>query len=177
MIHDLQFTIPQLLPYINWTYFNHTWGVSPTDARQLRAEADQMLRQWTAQGRHAMFRVALLPANSRDEDIIIPPTPDTHWSGTIPLLRQQHPPYLCHADYFPPVGTTPHTIGIYATTVPFAIEGLLAQTLADRLSEAAAELGHQHTRRHLWGYAPDEDLTPQELFAEPPNTTKAHAPP
>ncbi len=166
MTHDLQFTIPRLLPYINWIYFNHTWRVSPADAVHLRAEADHILQQWATRGHHANFRVALLPANSDGEDIIIPSTPDNHWSGSIPLLRQQHPPFLCLSDFFPPVGTEPHTIGIYASTVPFAVDGLLEQTLADRLSEAAAELGHQHTRRRLWGYAPDEDLTPQELFAE-----------
>ena len=43
---------------------------------------------------------------------------------------------------------------------------LLAQTLADRLAEATAEMGHQEVRRRLWGYAPDEAFSPEELFQE-----------
>lgn len=166
MTHDLQFTIQQLLPYINWVYFYHTWGIKEESASELRNEADTVLRQWADEGRHANFRVSLLPANSDGEDIVITSSYEGGWNGIIPLLRQQHPPYLCLADFLPPAGMEPQTIGIFASSVPFDVQGLLEQTLADRLAEAAAELGHQQTRRELWGYAPDENLTPQELFAE-----------
>ena len=166
MTCDLRFTIRQLVPYINWVYFYHTWGIKEESAGELRSEADAVLQQWADEGRHADFRVSLLPANSDGEDIVISSPADGEWNGIIPLLRQQHPPYLCLADFLPPLGMEPQTIGIFASSVPFAVNGLLEQTLADRLAEAAAELGHQHTRRELWGYAPDENLTPQELFAE-----------
>ena len=43
---------------------------------------------------------------------------------------------------------------------------MLAQTLADRLAEAAIEKTHQYVRTTLWGYAPDERLSPNELFSE-----------
>lgn len=166
MTYNLQFTIQQLVPYINWVYFYHTWGIKEEAAGELRSEADTILRQWADECRHADFRVSLLHANSDGEDIIVSSPADGAWNGTIPLLRQQHPPYLCLADFLPPLGMEPYIIGIFASSVPFAVNGLLEQTLADRLAEAAAELGHQHTRRELWGYAPDEKLTPQELFAE-----------
>jgi 5-methyltetrahydrofolate--homocysteine methyltransferase len=42
----------------------------------------------------------------------------------------------------------------------------MAKALADRLAEAFAELLHARVRRELWGYAPDETLSPQELLAE-----------
>ena len=45
-------------------------------------------------------------------------------------------------------------------------EGLEESLVADRLAEATAELGHLQTRREWWGYAPDEHLTLDELFAE-----------
>jgi len=166
MTHNLQFTIQQLLPYINWVYFYHTWGIKEESASELRNEAGTVLRQWADEGRHTNFRVSLMPANSNGEDIVITSSYEGGWNGIIPLLRQQHPPYLCLSDFLPPAGMEPQTIGIFASSFPFAVQGLLEQTLADRLAEAAAELGHQHTRRKLWGYAPDEDLTPQELFAE-----------
>lgn len=43
---------------------------------------------------------------------------------------------------------------------------LLHQTLADRLAEATAEKVHEMVRRELWGYAPHENLTLDELFNE-----------
>ncbi len=42
----------------------------------------------------------------------------------------------------------------------------MEQTVADRLAEATAECGHELVRRQIWAYAPDENLQPQELFAE-----------
>ncbi|MCD7721609.1 MAG: 5-methyltetrahydrofolate--homocysteine methyltransferase, partial [Prevotellaceae bacterium] len=41
---------------------------------------------------------------------------------------------------------------------------LLSQTLADRLAEATAEKAHEEVRKRLWAYAPDEQLTPEQLF-------------
>ena len=166
MTYDLQFTTQQLVPYINWVYFYHTWRIQEQSASELRSEADAILQQWADEGRCAKFRVSLLPANSDGEDIIISSPRTGDWNGIIPLLRQQHPPYLCLSDFLPPASMQAQTLGIYASSVQFTVQGLLEQTLADRLAEAAAELGHQHKRRKLWGYAPDENLTPQQLFAE-----------
>ena len=57
-------------------------------------------------------------------------------------------------------------MGIFTATTPFDVSGLLEQTLADRLAEAAAERGHEIVRKEIWGYAPNESLTPNDLFAE-----------
>ena len=43
---------------------------------------------------------------------------------------------------------------------------ILSQALADRLAEALAEHMHERVRRELWGYAPDEALTAEELIRE-----------
>jgi cobalamin-dependent methionine synthase I len=43
---------------------------------------------------------------------------------------------------------------------------MMAQLLADRLAEAAAELLHLEVRRSYWGYAPDEQLSIGELHQE-----------
>jgi 5-methyltetrahydrofolate--homocysteine methyltransferase len=43
---------------------------------------------------------------------------------------------------------------------------ILAKALADRLAEAFAERMHQWTRSELWGYAPAEALTNDDLIAE-----------
>ena len=44
---------------------------------------------------------------------------------------------------------------------------ILVKALADRFAEALAEAMHARVRRELWGYAPDETFTPDELIAEP----------
>jgi len=44
---------------------------------------------------------------------------------------------------------------------------ILVKAIADRVAEATAEMTHARVRRELWGYAPDERLSPQELIGEP----------
>ena len=41
---------------------------------------------------------------------------------------------------------------------------MMAQTLADRLAEATAELLHMQVRREIWGYAPDESITVGDML-------------
>jgi len=43
----------------------------------------------------------------------------------------------------------------------------MVKALADRIAEALAEFTHARVRRELWGYAPHESFTPQELIGEP----------
>jgi cobalamin-dependent methionine synthase I len=97
------------------------------------------------------------------------------------MLRQQHPtregePNLSLADFIRPQASgVTDRIGVFATTVDLALEHdfltddyqrMLAQTLADRLAEATAEVLHMEVRRSLWGYAPDENLSVAELLRE-----------
>jgi 5-methyltetrahydrofolate--homocysteine methyltransferase len=42
----------------------------------------------------------------------------------------------------------------------------MLKALADRLAEAFAEALHERVRKDLWGYAPQEGLSPEELVAE-----------
>jgi cobalamin-dependent methionine synthase I len=43
---------------------------------------------------------------------------------------------------------------------------MMAQLLADRLAEAAAERMHEEVRKHYWGYAKDEQLSIHEMQLE-----------
>ena len=43
---------------------------------------------------------------------------------------------------------------------------ILLESLADRLAEAFAERLHEKVRRELWGYAPDEHLSMDDLIHE-----------
>lgn len=170
------YSIAEVVPYINWLYFHHAWGVSahPEQRRELEEEARAMLAQMEGRYRtHAV--VALLDANSDGDDLLL-------GGRRIPMLRQQHEimsakePNLCLADYVRPLSKgIKDTVGAFATTVDTTLESdylgddylrMMAQTLADRLAEATAEKLHETVRRQLWGYAPDEALTMRQLHSE-----------
>jgi cobalamin-dependent methionine synthase I len=174
----LTYTVRDLTPYISWPYFYHTWRVPPRsdEAARLKADAEAWLAERAdtpcAQG---LFR--LCDACAEGDNLRI--------EGTLlPLLRQQVPhadgsPLLCLSDFVRPCapGAVPDTVGLFATTCSPIFEAaeadtndpyrrLLAQSLADRLAEAAAEKLHEYVRREAWGYAPDERLTMEQLLRE-----------
>lgn len=125
----------------------------------------------------AVCRVGLFDANSDGDDIFVSTA-----SGRvcIPCLRRQQvaegETSLCLADFVRPFESKhPDRIGVFATTIGFDPVGkfsddpyrtLLAQTLCDRLAEAAACVFHREVRRSIWGYAPDENLTVEQLLFE-----------
>ena len=114
----------------------------------------------------------------------------------IPCLRQQQgePPYLCLSDfiipaYAPTCNLSPLSIstdssllspdssklGVFATSADIGLETdfdadpyqkMMAQLLADRLAEAAAERMHEQVRKEYWGYAKDEQLSIPEMLVE-----------
>jgi 5-methyltetrahydrofolate--homocysteine methyltransferase len=71
-------------------------------------------------------------------------------------------------------------VGVFAVTTGLGVEkkeaqflaahddysAILFKGLADRLAEAFAECLHHKVRTDLWGYAPDEALSSQELITE-----------
>ena len=163
----------QLLPYIDWSYFFHAWGIKPgeqqtSEAAQLKNDALTILAEKSNEKVYALFR--LCNARSDGDDLLLE-------GERLPLLRQQHTrpdsPNLCLSDFVSPVKDQ---VGIFATSISLnekegddPYKSMLAQTLADRLTEAAASLLHSNvrTKKELWGYAPDEKFTPQELNSEP----------
>lgn len=164
----LHFHIQDIIPYINWIYFYHAWGIKEKDASELRLEAEMILARWVKQNMHTTFCARLFYANSSEDNILLYTSKHNEQGSTIslPLLRQQHKPYLCLSDFIPPMGMKPETMGVFASTIPFEVHGLLEQTIADRLAEASAERGHEIIRKDTWGYAKDENLTIADLFAE-----------
>ena len=172
----IEYNISQLRPYINWLYFYFAWGLSgkPQEEKdKLKAEADAMLDIFEARYHtHAAF--GLFEANGDMDDIVIGDT-------RLPMLRQQRKaddgePNMCLADFVRPLSQgIPDHIGVFATSIDSAVEHdfcdddfqrMLAQTLADRLAEATAEVLHLQVRRSLWGYAPDEQLSIEQLLRE-----------
>lgn len=182
MLTEQRYNIRELLPYIDWTYFFHAWEVpaKSNEAQTLKEEAMQMMQTLEADGRPiAKGRVGLFSAGSQGDDIVL--ATDDGQTAAIPCLRQQHPtdggPNLCLADFVKPWGAQggEDTVGVFATMVDYdpdaqwhhdAYLRMMAQTLCDRLAEAAACRLHQEVRTTIWGYAKDEQLTVSEIISE-----------
>jgi len=150
--------------------------------RDARAMLDTLIREnWlTARAVYGLF-----PANSVGDDILIYSDESrSEVRTTLHHLRQQHRKEpgqhnFCLADYVAPVGT-PDYIGAFAVTAGLGIEAhlerfaadhddyssILLKALADRLAEAFAEHLHERVRTEFWGYAPDENLSNEQLAAE-----------
>ena len=130
------YDISQLRPYINWPYFFFAWQVKDP------SEKERLQKEAEA------FLVG---------------------SG-----------YRSLADYVAPLASAGSSslaskIGLFATSVDMGLETdfasdayqkMMAQLLADRLAEAAAEVLHEQVRKHLWGYAPDEKLSIADMLVE-----------
>ncbi|MGQ0589392.1 MAG: methionine synthase [Sphingosinicella sp.] len=100
----------------------------------------------------------------------------------LPMLRQQIKkregrPNMSLADFIDPAGED--WLGGFAVAIHgidqhlerFKAENddysdILLKALADRLAESFAETLHAHVRNSIWGYAPDEHFTNQDLIRE-----------
>ncbi|MEO1946511.1 MAG: methionine synthase [Methylophilaceae bacterium] len=161
-------------------------------ATKVFAEAQDMLKKlidgrWlTASG-----VIALMPANAVNEDDIEIYTDDSRNEAAFTYygMRQQTQkpvidgvprPNQCLADFIAPKGVAEDYIGLFAVTGGLGTEkiakrfadhhddynGIMFQSLADRLAEAFAEYMHERIRTDLWGYAPSEKLNPDALIKE-----------
>jgi 5-methyltetrahydrofolate--homocysteine methyltransferase len=191
-----EYPLHELIERIDWTPFFRAWELAGNypailedpvvgdSARKLYADARKMLdrvvrEKWlTAKG-----VVTFWPCR-RDGDDVVLYSDDTRTKEVSRLyfLRQQiekRSPRanMCLADFISPEADW---IGGFAVTAGHGIEehlarfkadhddysDILLKALADRLAEAFAERLHERVRKTLWGYAPDEALTNDELTRE-----------
>jgi 5-methyltetrahydrofolate--homocysteine methyltransferase len=159
------------------------------EARKLYADAREMLDRIIAERwLQARGVVGIFPANSvRDDDIeVYADEQRTQPICTLHQLRQQKAKpdgqrHTCLADFVAPRATgIADYVGAFAVSAGFGVEAhvkrfeqahddyraIMLKALADRLAEAFAERLHERVRREIWGYAPDESLTNDELIAE-----------
>jgi len=181
----------ELVPYIDWTPFFITWelhGKFPAilsdekvgiEATRLYNDAKELLstivrEKWLqARGVAGIFEVQ---RNGDDIDVL-----DSK-KYTLHFLRQQNlkaagQPNFSLADFIHP--DLPDHMGAFAVSI-HGIEPhlkkmddehddyhkIMLQALADRLAEAFAEWLHEKIRRELWGYAPAEGWSNEELISE-----------
>lgn len=165
----LTYDISTLVPYINWAYFYFAWQLKDEANKQrMRSEAESFLA--SIQGKyyaHALFKI--VDAHAEGDDIIIEDN-----GKRLPFLRQQeaNSEFLCLADF---ISGEADKVGLFATSVDAGMETdfdddpyekMMAQLLADRLAEAAAERMHEEVRKHYWGYAKDENLSIHDMQLE-----------
>jgi len=96
------------------------------------------------------------------------------------MKREAPRPNLALADYLAPKETgLKDYVGLFAVTAgeddKIVTEfqkahddysAIMFKALADRLAEAFAERMHERVRKEFWAYAPDEDLTNEQLVTE-----------
>lgn len=155
------------------------------EAKKLFDDANRMLDQIvTEKSLQANGVVAFYPAYSNGDDIILQSGEAKEPMATFHFLRQQNKkaqnlPNFCLSDFVAPEKGKDY-FGMFAVTAGLGLEKLvekhrknhddyseiMAKALADRLAEAFAELLHEKVRKELWGYAPAENLSCEELIEE-----------
>ena len=196
------FPLEELRQRIDWTPFFLTWelvGRYPAifndeivgiEAKKLFDDANKMLdkvineKLLTARG-----VIGFYEANSEGDDIIIS---NNGQPTTFNYLRQQGEkadgqPYLCLADFVAPKESGKKDyLGMFAVTAGIGIEPLveayekdhddynsiMIKAIADRLAEAFAEKMHELVRKEYWGFAPNEQLTDDEIIREKYNSIR-----
>jgi 5-methyltetrahydrofolate--homocysteine methyltransferase len=162
-------------------------GVLGDAARPLFEDAQRMLDRIVAEQWFApKAAVGFWPAHRDGDDLVLASNAgrvfDVRLHGLRQQLRRQSKPNLSIADFVAPAtaGVRDHVGAFVVTAGPeenaiaqrFEVanddySSIMVKALADRIAEALAELMHARVRRELWGYAPGESFTPQELIAEP----------
>ncbi|MES2782488.1 MAG: methionine synthase [Pseudomonadota bacterium] len=186
--------LADLRNYIDWTPFFRAWelhGNYPailTDdivgesATSLFADANAMLDKIINEKWLRAKGVAGLWPCWRDGDDVVVYCEKTETRVRLPFLRQQIAKRegranMCLADFISRDGdwiggfavTTGHGIGTHLAQFKANIDDysdIMLKALADRLAEAFAERMHEHVRKDLWGYAADEQFTPEALNRE-----------
>ena len=163
-----------------------------TEAVRVYADGQRMLKR-LIEGRwlSASGVAGFWPANSVGDDIVLY-TDESRtevaltWYG----MRQQTEkhvidgtmrPSRCLSDFVAPRDSgIADYVGLFAVTAGLGVDkkeqyfiddlddysAIMLKSLADRLAEAFAEALHQRVRTDLWGYAPDESLSNEDMIRE-----------
>jgi 5-methyltetrahydrofolate--homocysteine methyltransferase len=159
-----------------------------TEAKKLYDDAQKMLDQLVvSRSLQANGVIGFFPANANDtDDVLLSRREGEEPFATFHFLRQQTKkaqglPNFCLSDFIAPKSSGRQDyMGLFAVTAGLGIEKLLekykiaqddyseimVKALADRLAEAFAECLHTRVRQELWGYAPVEQLTNDQLINE-----------
>ncbi|WP_436308359.1 methionine synthase [Variovorax sp. LjRoot130] len=164
-----------------------------TEAVRVYADGQRMLKR-LIEGRwlSASGVIGFWPANTENDDDIVLYTDESRTEAALTWygLRQQTEkqaiegvmrPSRCLADFVAPRESgLKDYVGMFAVTGGLGVEkkekyfvddlddysAIMLKALADRLAEAFAEALHHRVRTDLWGYAPDEGLSNEDMIGE-----------
>jgi 5-methyltetrahydrofolate--homocysteine methyltransferase len=164
-----------------------------TEAVRVYADAKRMLQR-LIEGRwlSASGVVGFWPANTERDDDIVLYTDESRTEAALTWygMRQQTEkqviegvmrPSRCLADFVAPRESgLKDYVGVFAVTAGLGVEkkekyfvddlddysAIMLKALADRLAEAFAEALHHRVRTDLWGYAPAEGLSNEDMIRE-----------
>jgi 5-methyltetrahydrofolate--homocysteine methyltransferase len=154
------------------------------EATKLFAEAKSMLDWIRKDGiLKACGVVGIWPANAVGDDIEVyqneqRDTPCQTLYGLRQQLDTGDSTYTCQSDFVAPKGVANDYVAAFAATAGLGCheqreifekkgeidQAILLEALADRLAEAFAELIHKKIRKELWGFAPDEQLSLEDML-------------
>jgi 5-methyltetrahydrofolate--homocysteine methyltransferase len=189
-------SLSNLVPYIDWSPFFHTWelrGRYPsilenTEARKLFEDSQKLLDQilnkhlLTARGVYGFF-----PANAVGDDVeLFTDESRERVQSTFHFLRQQMQKPAeqfnhCLADYIAPKSGSPlpDYLGAFAVSAGFGTEELCKKFEADHddynsimtkaLADRLAEAFAEYLHKRVrdeWGFGRDENLSNEELIRE-----------
>jgi len=156
------------------------------EAKKLFDEANVMLQEFVKSKELQMHGiVGIYRANAVGDDIeVYTDESATDAQCKFYTLRQQaekegNDPFFALSDFIAPKesGISDH-LGMFVTSAGFGLEQIcarykesqddysfiMAEAIADRLAEAFAEVMHGMVRKELWAYAPDENLSIDDLI-------------
>ncbi|MEJ2051110.1 MAG: vitamin B12 dependent-methionine synthase activation domain-containing protein, partial [Calditrichota bacterium] len=159
------------------------------EAKKLYDDAQKLLDRIISEKLiQAQAVIGFYPANTvgYDDIEIYSDESRSHPVAVIHSIRQQmqktnEQSNLALADFIAPAESkVADYIGLFAVTAGIGLEKLvdkfeqdhddyqsiMAKALADRLAEAFAELMHERVRKEFWCYAPDEQLSNEDLIDE-----------
>ena len=191
-----QYSVAELVDYIDWTPFFSTWelhgkypkiledSVVGETATQLFNDAKAMLKTIIAENWLTPKAViGFWPAQRTGADTVSVSVENNIVS--LEHLRQQSikpdlQPNYSLADFIAPEGAAVDHIGAFVVTAGHGVEtrakvfednhddynSILLKALADRLAEAFAERMHERVRKEFWGYDQTESYSNEELIKE-----------
>jgi 5-methyltetrahydrofolate--homocysteine methyltransferase len=189
----VSYSVHELRKTIDWTFFFTSWGLMRaypgifddprigTEAKLLYDDANLLLDALEKDTAVALKGIlGLFKAHSHQDQIVLTDT-DGATLESFPCLRQQSMDGTTKslADYIAPLNSdTPDYLGLFAVSSGSRLQALyekakedqddyqaiMIKLIADRLAESFAERIHLDTRKHYWGYAPDENLDNKALF-------------
>lgn len=190
-VFQLDVTLEEILPYIDWSPFFWTWELKGTypkilghekygqEAQKLYDDAKLLLSKIV---KNKIFKpkvlIGIFSAYSQGDDVIVNDTTTLHF------LRQQKEKigddgvYYSLADFIAPKGhddyfggfvvTAGHEVETYAKEFEDKLDdysSIMVKAIGDRLAEALAELAHKKVRE-IFGYGLEENLSNEDLIKE-----------